>query len=174
MPHSPAPEFVQYLVQKSAALEATDCNGWTPLHVAIACGNYTTALRLVEHGSSVEARDSLGRTPMHVLGIDSLARQRYPRYHLPYAVRLTAFGPSAPLMTRSEHILRVGDEDESPCHSDSTLDNDSAISLVDAFLHRGFDFCSLDSDGNMPFSFTSNCSVHYLMIHAAACQGLLG
>lgn len=132
--HACAPGYVQALVEKGASLEAAECNGRTPLHVAMASGNYATALRLGQLGANRCVFDKKGRSPLQVVDMD--------------------------VSTSS--------------HSDDRHNHDAATPLVDLFLHHGFDLQSLDEAGNMPFFFAKNESMHYLMVHSAACQGLFG
>ena len=58
-------EVVQYLVQQGASLEATDNDGWTPLHAAARGGSLAVVEYLVQQGASLEATASFGGTPLH-------------------------------------------------------------------------------------------------------------
>ena len=67
--HPTTAAFCQALVSQGGA----DCNardnihGWTPLHTAMASGNYATAVVLLQQGASLDLVDALGRTPVHVI-----------------------------------------------------------------------------------------------------------
>ena len=125
--HAATFSFVQALVvTKGADVNVADVTGWTPLHSALGCGNYTTAVLLMQLGGNVQAVDALGRTPFHVA--DTLANT----------------------FTTSE----------------------SAAQLVDVCLHAGFDFRCVDHAGNLPFATVRDDTLHFALVHAAACQGL--
>lgn len=176
VPHIPAPEFVEYLIKRGAALETVDNNGWTPLHVAVASGNYATAARLIELGADTDVRDPRGRTPLHVMGMDSLASKHYPYQDLSHAIRRIAFGSkNKSTQTYVAPLSEMSSQTDHDSHyiKDATLDNDRSP-LVDLFLHHGFDFRTLDNSGKMTFFLALNDTMHFQMVHAAACQGLLG
>ena len=120
--HTATLQFVQGLVAKGANVNVADLTGATPLHAALACGNYATAITLLQLGADVTAVDSLGRSPMHVA---------------------------------------TGTGDEASC-----------AQLVNLSLHKGFDFRSVDHDGNLPFFAAANDTLQFAMVQAAACQGL--
>lgn len=85
----PALQFAQALVHKGANLNAVDLNGWTPLHVAAAAGNYATASRLVELGADIYIYDSWGCSPLHVMGMDHHAARQFPQMdYLFHAIRI--------------------------------------------------------------------------------------
>ena len=172
--HTPAPEFVQALVtQKGATMDARDKNGWTPLHTAVAFGNYATAAMLVDLGAVLSVRDTAGRTPLHVMGLDSVAAARLPQLELSHAIRLLAFGPEAPLphyVVPHHHAPDENHEDDETHHEE----DDHEAPLIQKFLMKGFDFRATDRLQNLPFFYATDDSLHYLMVHAAACQGLFG
>mmetsp|Transcript_373 Transcript_373/g.780 ORF Transcript_373/g.780 Transcript_373/m.780 type:complete len:474 (+) Transcript_373:112-1533(+) len=94
--YSPAHEYSRALVQEGAGINIRDKNGWTPLHTAVAFGNYATAATLVDLGADIEACDTFGRTPTQLLGLHVLATQQLPQETLSHAIRVVAFGPEAP------------------------------------------------------------------------------
>lgn len=73
-------------------MNASDASGWTPLHVAVAYGNYNTAGALVSMGADITQRDIFGRTPIHLMGMDKRAMAKCPNCHESDAIRITAFG----------------------------------------------------------------------------------
>lgn len=48
------------MVEMGAAVDATDNEGRTALHLAAGCGDRAMVLKLVELGTSVNCRDSVG------------------------------------------------------------------------------------------------------------------
>eukprot|EP00977_Amphora_coffeiformis_P020834 scaffold8601_cov191-Amphora_coffeaeformis.AAC.4 len=174
--HTPAPEYVQALVmQKGASMNARDKNGWTPLHTAVAFGNYATAAMLVELGAHLTARDAMERTPLHVMGLDNVAVTRLPQLELPHAIRLLAFGPEAPLPPYVvPHHHSPSDEEDDDQDDTHHEDDDLEAPLIQKFLMRGFDFRATDRLNNLPFFYATDNTLHYLMVHAAACQGMFG
>lgn len=170
--HTPAPEYVQALVQqKGADITASDKNGWTPLHVAVAFGNYATAAVLVDLGANVQARDVAGRTALHVMGLDRVAARKLPHMNASHAIRLLAFGPEAPPPPYVVPHHHPPEDDPSVTSTHHEQDNEQAP-LIQKCLLRGFDFCAVDNLHNLPFAYATDDTLHYLMVHAAACQGL--
>ena len=55
---------MQTMIDDGAYVNATDDNGWTPLHEAAYNGNAKVIPALVEAGADVNARDILGETPL--------------------------------------------------------------------------------------------------------------
>src|SRR5258706_4259760 len=58
-------EVVRSLLDKGAAIEATDGDGQTPLFAAAGLGHEAVAEALLERGASVRVRDRAGRTALH-------------------------------------------------------------------------------------------------------------
>ena len=185
VPYTPAPEYAAALVTRGGAnLHARDVNGWTPLHVAIAFGNYATAVRLMDLGALTGVKDDRGRTPLHLLGMEAQAAELYPDEPLAYSVRLVAFGPSEapkaayiPPLSKAlqefESSSREQDEDDAQQkQQEQEIRDQAAIDLIQAFLYRGFDFLMADLQGNLPFFAAAHPTAHYLAIQAAASQGL--
>lgn len=174
--HTPAPEYVQALVQQCGAdPNARDRNGWTPLHTAVAFGNYATAATLVDLGVTLTVRDSVGRTALHVMGKDSVAVERLPQMELSQAIRLLAFGaeaPPPPYVVPHHHGPDDDEQGDTTHHEDDNKDAEAP--LIHKCLMKGFDFRAADRLGNLPFFYATDDSLHYLMVHAAACQGLMG
>ena len=173
VPYAPSPDYVQALVRAGADVHAVDANGWTPLHVATAFGNYATAARLLELGADVESRDSWGRTPMHCLGMDALARAQMSGIDLAYSIRVIAFGTDVPPATFVAPLSAASTADQKTDENHNHAQEDAARELVESVLFKGFDFRSTDNVGNLPFFYAENTTVRYLALQAAACQGLL-
>jgi len=177
--HTPAPEYVQALViEKGACVDAVDRNGWTPLHTAVAFGNYATAAMLVDLGACLTIRDIMGRSPLHVMGLDSVAVTRLSQLELAHAIRLLAFGAEAPLppyVVPHHHHHPLSPNHDGP-NEDETHheDDDLQVPLIQKFLMNGFDFRVADRLDNLSFFYAADTTLHYLMVHAAACQGLFG
>ena len=191
--YSPAPDYVQALVEQcgcssdpdSLLLHATDANGWTALHVAVAFGNYATAVRLVKAGANVLARDPLGRTPLHLAGYDAWAMRLLGVSHqtsddLARGVQVVAFGKHralpAPQLPPSSEASRQEEESfsqQSSEHRRQIQEDEAACELVRLVQYQGFDFTTTDHAGNLPFGRADNDTLRYLTVHAAACQGLL-
>lgn len=191
--HAPAPLYVQGLVERGADLTARDDNGWTALHVAMAFGNYDTATTLVDLGAPLDTRDTLGRTALHVMGLHRLAAIRLPRQEVSHAIRILAFGPEAPPPPSStvpppphyhqDNAFKNDKDDDDlsdqqratqhfPKQEAQSEASAMVATLIDKCLHKGFDFTSMDHLQNLPFVHAPDDTLHYLMVHAAACQGL--
>lgn len=54
-------EFIKFLLEKGANVNAQDKMGWSPLLVAIKSGNYDVAQVLIEHGADVFVEDKLSQ-----------------------------------------------------------------------------------------------------------------
>jgi ankyrin repeat protein len=96
VPWEPASQYVQALVSSGAHVNAVDKNGWTPLMVAVALGNYTTAITLVGLGAKVDCADSMGRTVMDLIGLSSAVGSCTSIEAFADSVRQVAFGGEAP------------------------------------------------------------------------------
>lgn len=57
-------EEINKAIAEGANIDATDANGKTALHLAVAGGKYDAAMALLEAGADLEARDRSGRTPL--------------------------------------------------------------------------------------------------------------
>lgn len=57
-------EHMQTLLAKRVAINATNAQGWTPLHVAAAGGNVAVVELLLQHGADVNAVSHIGATPL--------------------------------------------------------------------------------------------------------------
>jgi ankyrin repeat protein len=57
-------EHMRALLAKRIDMNATNAQGWTPLHVAAAGGNMDVVRLLLEHGADVNAASNIGATPM--------------------------------------------------------------------------------------------------------------
>ena len=56
--------IAEYLLSKGADIEATDCDGLTPVNVAFLRGDRTMLELLVKHGANINKPLPDGRTPM--------------------------------------------------------------------------------------------------------------
>jgi ankyrin repeat protein len=61
--HNRHPECIRTLLEYGANINATDRDGFTPLHVAL---NKECITTLIENGANVNGKDNCGRTPLHV------------------------------------------------------------------------------------------------------------
>ena len=57
---------VKFLIKNGADVNATDKNGWVPLHIAAANGNLEILQLLIKQRAEVNAREERGRTPLHL------------------------------------------------------------------------------------------------------------
>ena len=57
---------MKLLIDAKAPLNATDVNGWTPLHHALAEGHGEVAIALIEAGANYDVKDSEGKTALQV------------------------------------------------------------------------------------------------------------
>jgi ankyrin repeat protein len=57
---------VRDLLERGANPNATDRDGWTPLHLAAGWGHAGAIRLLLDHGADIRARNSKGDTPLHV------------------------------------------------------------------------------------------------------------
>ena len=55
--------IAEFLLSRGADIEATDCDGLTPLHVAFLRGNSTMVKLLVKYGANINKPLPNGRTP---------------------------------------------------------------------------------------------------------------
>ena len=69
-------DIVQFLLEKSAKIEATDKDEKTPLHLAVREGQIDVVQFLLEKNAEIEATDGTGKTPLH-LAADKGHRHRY-------------------------------------------------------------------------------------------------
>jgi len=169
--YAPAPDYVQALVRAGADVNAVDVNGWTPLHCAVAFGNYATAVRLLELGADVKVRDGRGRTPLHCMGLEALAGKTMPRVDLSHSIRVMAFGTDAPPAPFVAPLSAASRADQT--EHNSNTQQEAARDFIESVQYKGFDFCSIDGDGDLPFFYSANDTAHYLALQAAACQGLM-
>ena len=56
-------DLVQMLIDKGAAIDATDKDGWTPLHAACRQGNIDVVLLLVKANANIGSRSRAGKLP---------------------------------------------------------------------------------------------------------------
>ena len=56
-------DLVQLLIEKGAAIDATDKDGWTPLHAACRQGNTNVVLLLVNAKASIVCRSRVRPAP---------------------------------------------------------------------------------------------------------------
>lgn len=65
--------FVRLLLEAHAMqpvnIDATDAEGWTPLHYAADRGHAGVLRQLLEEGANVNARDTMKRTPLHLAAL---------------------------------------------------------------------------------------------------------
>ncbi|XP_071973321.1 ankyrin repeat domain-containing protein 27 isoform X2 [Engystomops pustulosus] len=59
-------QFIDLLISKGAAVNATDYHGFTPLHLACQKGHQKIALLLLHYKSSRDIQDNNGNTPLHL------------------------------------------------------------------------------------------------------------
>jgi Ankyrin repeats (3 copies) len=59
-------EQARLLLGKGASVNATDSNGWSPLHWACRSGHMSTVRLLIESGGNVNAKNKSGTTPLHL------------------------------------------------------------------------------------------------------------
>lgn len=57
-------DHMQALLAKRVEINATNAQGWTPLHVAAAGGNTDLVGLLLKHGADVNAASNIGATPL--------------------------------------------------------------------------------------------------------------
>jgi ankyrin repeat protein len=55
---------MRVLLSRSVAINATNAQGWTPLHVAVAGGDLAVIELLLRHGANVNAASYVGATPL--------------------------------------------------------------------------------------------------------------
>ena len=65
--HSGHCSIVRLLVRRRIAIDATNCDGWTPLHFASLQSDVQMLQTLLAAGADVNARDIALRTPLHVV-----------------------------------------------------------------------------------------------------------
>jgi ankyrin repeat protein len=53
------------LLRAGADVNATNSEGWTPLHLACIYGHSQVVIELLEHGADIEAKNDFGWTPLH-------------------------------------------------------------------------------------------------------------
>ncbi|KAK2051260.1 ankyrin [Colletotrichum caudatum] len=83
------PELVQQLINKGVAVNATDSNLQTALHVAVAIGELGLVELLLRSGASPEMRDVFGATPL------DLAKRQSPLLTPARWCKRPGFGPSS-------------------------------------------------------------------------------
>jgi ankyrin repeat protein len=57
-------EHMRALLNKRVDINATNAQGWAPLHVAAAGGNVDVVRLLLTHGADVNAASNIGATPL--------------------------------------------------------------------------------------------------------------
>jgi len=63
-------QLVKTLLTKGANINATDAEGWTPLHEASVSGHTEIAKLLIEKGAKINARDVDGMTPLLIASVN--------------------------------------------------------------------------------------------------------
>ena len=64
-------EVVEVLVEHGADLNIKDADLWTPLHAAVACGNYDLAKYLIDNGASLIEINTDGNMPIDLVEINT-------------------------------------------------------------------------------------------------------
>ena len=59
-------EFVQYLLDRGADMDAVTNHDWKPIHVASRHGQVKVAQLLLQRGADYKAYDDDARTPLHL------------------------------------------------------------------------------------------------------------
>ena len=60
-------EIVRALIENEAEVNATDKDGWTPLHLATAEGHLEDTKVLIENGADINTKKNDGKTPLELL-----------------------------------------------------------------------------------------------------------
>ena len=156
--------LLKQVVGQGASLEQEDNRGWTALHWSSFFLNSDLVLLLLENGAEVNSRNPLNRTPLHLVG--------FPLDHPPDTISWNSF--------TDKDITRVVNTRIPKQRSVISLDSSASsptdrLEVVDYLLSRGADATVSDDFGNLPFfmvAVTNRVSECFLMIHAAASQGL--
>lgn len=145
--------------ERDVNIDTVDTQGWTALHWAIFCRKAEFVRLLLEFGADRHKRNAVGRTPLHLVG---------------YAFSRTF--PGRDTHSYGDHdISRVLNARNFPS---SVAEKDPAsLDDLNVLISRGADASMPDDEGNLPFflaAATSRLSEIFLMMRAAATQGLFG
>lgn len=129
---------VRRLLEKRAYIERRDCNGHTPLHLAVRKGHRETVQLLLECGANVNAESE---------DADKALNMAVRRGHRDMARLLIQAGAD---------VRAVNSSGDTALHDAARL-GPAAASMVDLLLRHGADPAAASSDGGTPLHSAAAC-----------------
>jgi ankyrin repeat protein len=174
---------VGLLLENGANIEAEDCDGWRALHTAAVNGHEAIVRLLVESGAEIEAQDKLGRRPLHAAamgghervvrvlvesGAEIEAQNKWGRRPLHTAAMGGHERVVHLLLENSANIEAKDSNDQTALHI-TALNRYNKVAWL--LIKKGGDPCSLDNEGNTPWSLAKSCENRVKEIqHVGTCQ----
>jgi ankyrin repeat protein len=122
--------YIPYIVQQGAYLEAVNATGETPLFVAVKYNADSTIKTLVNAGASLDSRDNLGNSVLHA------------------AVRWNASRSAQALINAGSDVDAHALNGKTPLHDAVRL---GITDIENLLVSRGADIEIRDAEGNTPF-----------------------
>lgn len=180
---------VTLLIQKNAEIDATDNDGYTPLHHAIDDSTFEVFSKLIAHGANVNAKTNRGSTPLHILAyfsdgpilesvnllikknvkIDTKDSDGQTPLHI--AASFSTFEVIEKLIAHGANINIKDHLGNTLLHQATLRRDDHAMKIVDLLIQKKLTVNAKNNTGNTPFLHASGNStievVTKLIAHGA-------